>query len=181
MYKTHKQYRLYNFDYSQDGHYFITIVTKERTHSFGKIINRQITYSPIGEYVKHNILKFYRNENLENPYQNNRLADNHSSTITGITEWSILPNHIHLIVEVINKTQKKYTTVTGLSPLSKGSVSSFINHFKGHIKKWCNKNGFPEFDWQSRFHDRVIRNNGEYEQIEKYIQNNVLNWDEDDL
>ena len=181
MYKKHKQYRLYNFDYSQDGHYFITIVTKDRGHFFGKIVNKEMLYSPIGEYVKNNILKFYVDENLKNPYQNNPYFINNNPTLIGITEWSILPNHIHLIIEIINKVEKEYTAVTSLSPLSKSSMSSFANHFKGHVKKWCTENDFNDFNWQSRFHDRVIRNAAEYEQIAWYIQNNLLNWDVDDL
>lgn len=176
MYKKHKQYRLYNFDYSQDGYYFITIVTKDREHFFGEISNGEITYSATGEYVKNNILKFYVDESLANPYQNNPYFINNSPTLIGITEWSILPNHIHLIIEIINKQEKEYTTITGLSPLTKGSVSSFANHFKGNIKKWCGENNFINFNWQSRFHDRVVRDNAEYEKIARYIQNNVLNW-----
>ena len=65
-YKKHKQDRLYNFDYSQDGYYFITIVTKDREHFFGEIAKQKMNYSPIGEYAKANILKFYIDENLEN-------------------------------------------------------------------------------------------------------------------
>lgn len=99
MYKKHKQYRLYNFDYSQDGHYFITSVTKDREHFFGEIVKKEMIYSPIGEYVKNNILKFYVAESLENPYQNNPYFINNRPTLIGITEWSILPNHIHLIIE----------------------------------------------------------------------------------
>lgn len=180
MYKKHKQYRLYNFDYSQDGYYFITIVTKDREHFFGEITNKEMIYSPIGEYVKNNILKFYLDEELENPYQYNPFFINNSPSLIGITEWSVLPNHIHVIIEIINKIEKEYTTITGLSPLSKGSVSSFANHFKGQITKWCNDNNFTDFKWQSRFHDRVIRDEKEYEQIAWYIQNNVLNWETDD-
>ena len=179
MYKKHKQYRLYNFDYSQDGYYFITIVTKERERFFGAITNKEMNYSSIGEYAKSNILKFYVDENLENQYQNNPYFINSSPYLIGITEWSILPDHIHLIIEIINKQQKEYTTITGLSPLSKGSVSSFANHFKGNITKWCKENNFPDFGWQSRFNDRVIRNAAEYDKIAIYIQNNVLNWEND--
>ena len=180
MYKKHKQYRLYNFDYSQDGYYYITIVTKDREHFFGEIFNQKMNYSTIGEYVKENILKFYVDEAVGNPYQNNLYFINNNPTLIGITEWSVLPNHIHLIIEIINKQEKEYETITGLSPLSKGSVSSFANHFKGNVKKWCTENNFSDFKWQSRFHDRVIRDMAEYDRIAWYIQNNVLNWDKDD-
>lgn len=37
-----------------------------------------------------------------------------------------------------------------------------------------------DFNWQGRFHDRVIRDKAEYDKIAWYIQNNVLNWDKDD-
>ena len=179
MYKKHKQYRLYNFDYSQDGYYFITIVTKDRERFFGEIVNQEMIYTPIGVYVKSNILKFFVDESLENPYQNNPYFINNHATITGITEWTILPDHIHLIIEIVNKQVKEYTTITGLSALSKGSISSFANHFKGNIKKWSKENNCSDFNWQRRFHDRVIRNNAEYDKIAAYIRNNVLNWEND--
>ncbi len=181
MYKKHKQYRLYNFDYSRNGYYFITMVTNDREHWFGEVVNKEMNYSPIGEYVKNNILKFYVDESLENPYQNNPYYISNKPTRIGITEWSVLPNHIHLTIEIINKQEKKYTPITGLTPLSKGSVSSFANHFKGNITTWCHDHNFNGFKWQSRFHDRVIRDANEYDQIAWYIQNNVLNWDKDDL
>lgn len=179
MHKTHKQYRLYSFDYSRDGFYFITIVTKNRQHYFGNVATGQMMYSKIGEYTKTNILKFYKDESLDNPYKNNPYFINNSPSIIGITEWVILPDHMHFIIEIINKEDKEYTSVTGLSPLIKGSVSLFVNHFKGNVKKWCNENNLRDFNWQSRFHDRVIRDDEEYDRIATYIQNNVLNWKED--
>ena len=64
-------------------------------------------YSPIGEYVKNNILKFYVDEKLENPYQNNPYFINSNPSLIGITGWSVIPNHIHVIIEIINKVQKE--------------------------------------------------------------------------
>lgn len=52
-----------------------------------------------------------------------------------------------------------------------------MNHFKGKIKNWCNKNNHTEFEWQARFHDRIIRDQDEYEATTEYIRNNVLNWE----
>lgn len=175
MYKKHKQYRLYNFDYAQNGYYFITVVTKNREHFFGKITDQQMILSQAEEYLKSNILRFCVDDSLQNPYHNNPYFINNTGYLIGITEWQILPNHIHLIIEKINQTEKAYTAIIGLNPLVKGSVSSFVNHFKGNVKKWCNDNGLINFNWQSRFHDRVIRNNAEYDRIANYIQNNVLN------
>lgn len=181
MYKKQKQYRLFGYDYSQNGYYFITIVTKNRVHFFGTIADQKITLSPIGDYLHENIRKFHVDENSPHPWQHHPHYINNSNTIAVITSWAILPNHVHLIVKLINKTPQPCRSVTGLSPLSTGSVSAFINHFKGHIKKWSIQNNYPDFDWQARFHDRVIRNKAEYENIAWYIENNVVNWKEDDL
>jgi len=79
-----------------------------------------------------------------------------------------------------HNNDKEYQYPTGIGPLIKNSVSSFINHLKGKIKRWCNENRYSEFHWQARFHDRIIRNAHENDLISKYIQNNVANWESDD-
>ncbi|MEA1962901.1 MAG: transposase, partial [Patescibacteria group bacterium] len=68
---------------------------------------------------------------------------------------------------------------TGIQPLVKNSLSSIINHFKGNVKRFCNKNDLEYFAWQSRFHDRIIRNNDELNRIRQYIINNPLKWEID--
>jgi putative transposase len=35
------------------------------------------------------------------------------------------------------------------------------------------------FDWQSRFHDHIIRSDDAYQRISVYIQNNPKNWPDD--
>ncbi len=37
----------------------------------------------------------------------------------------------------------------------------------------------PNFDWQSRFHDHIIRDDVSYQQIRNYIINNPKNWPDD--
>ena len=37
----------------------------------------------------------------------------------------------------------------------------------------------PEFDWQSRFHDHIIRNEKSFERIRNYILTNPQNWEKD--
>ena len=67
---------------------------------------------------------------------------------------------------------------TGIQPLVKNSLSLIINHFKADCKKYCNKNNIA-FVWQSRFHDRIIRNEDELNRIRQYIIDNPLKWDLD--
>lgn len=161
-FKYHKQYRLPEFDYSSNRGYFITIVTKNREHFFGEIINQEMFISEIGLF-------------LENNFKNIEKDIHHLK----IHEYIIMPNHIHFIA-VINHSEEKTTQyANGLRPLIPNSISSFVNHFKGIVKKWCKINGFENFEWQSRFHDRIIRDKEEYQAIRFYIRNNINNWEKD--
>ena len=176
-YKNHKQFRLPGFDYSSKGDYFITICTKERAHHFGRIVKSKedsiIELSPVGFFVQESILE---------------IPDTHNKVRLG--ETVVMPNHVHLIITLVgqreavvpeqSETQKKMAPTKGLAPLIPGSISSVINHFKGKVKKWCNANELEGFDWQSRFHDHIIRNTGEYNRISNYIANNIRNWDDDE-
>lgn len=68
---------------------------------------------------------------------------------------------------------------TGIHPLKRNSISSIINHFKGNVKRYCNKNGMEYFEWQSRFHDRIIRNEKALWMIRRYIRENPERWERD--
>ena len=60
-----------------------------------------------------------------------------------------------------------------------GSVSVIINQYKSSVKRWCNKNGHTHFQWQSRFHDHIIRDEQSYQRISEYIINNPAKWADD--
>jgi len=158
-YKMRKQYRLPGFDYSKNGAYFITVVTHNREHLFGEIDKNEMRFSSIGKFLDDMILG---------------LPDK-LKTIS-VAEYQIMPNHFHMIVVIENSDKNVYENATGLRPLIKNSVSSFANHLKGKVTRWCNENNMP-FKWQARFHDKIIRNDEEYKRIAGYIQNNVLNWE----
>jgi len=106
-----------------------------------------------------------------------------------------MPNHIHGIIKIIQPSKisdklEKQTYKCGFSHQSfngkknkfkytiPGSISSIINQFKSSVTRWCNIHNF-EFEWQGKFHDRIIRNKQEFIRIEKYIQNNISNWNDD--
>lgn len=189
-YKIKKSYRKKEHDYSLNGAYFITICTKDRKNYFGKIENYKMQLSKIGKIA----MQYW----LEIPKRfNNVRLDN----------WVIMPNHMHGIIILKNKNQMAFQNnnlpcgnaprrvqhdrinykntprrvLTGLSPLKPNSISSIINHFKGNVKKDCNKNGLKYFSWQSRFHDRIIRDQEEFYNVQQYIFYNPLNWNKDRL
>lgn len=184
-FKIEKQYRLIGYNYSENGYYFITICTKDRVNYFGDIKNNMIKLSPIGKIVN----KFWTQ--LPNKFNNIKLG-----------EYCIMPNHFHGIliicrnaprngrVPLNNNNNNNFmnapvlrpwrvpTNDTTIKPLDKNSISSIINHFKGSVKRSCQVNNL-KFVWQSRFHDRIIRNEREYFAIKRYILNNPKNWEKD--
>ena len=77
-----------------------------------------------------------------------------------LDEYVIMPNHIHMILIIHNK--------------EKVTLSSAIQHFKGKVTKEL---GYSI--WQKLFHEHIIRDEKTYYIIKQYIQNNVVNWEED--
>jgi hypothetical protein len=60
----------------------------------------------------------------------------------------------------------------------KNTVSSIIGGYKSVVTKTAHQAGLI-FDWQSRFHDHIIRNDEEYQRINDYIEANPLRWRDD--
>jgi REP-associated tyrosine transposase len=78
--------RLQSWDYSQNAAYFITICTKNREHSFGKIINNKRHLSHLGVIAD---IFWYE-------------IKNHSENI--ISEaFIVMPNHVHGILKLKEK------------------------------------------------------------------------------
>jgi len=53
-----------------------------------------------------------------------------------------------------------------------------MRSYKSAVSTWAQEQGVS-FDWQPRFHDRIIRGKNSLENIRKYIGDNPLNWEKD--
>ena len=111
-----------------------------------------------------------------------------------LDEYIVMPNHLHGIIE-INKNEAAMNTrrdealprlyagehpkMSAISP-KHGSLSVIIGSFKSAVSKMVNKQ-YPNstFAWQSRFYDRVIRDENSLGKIREYIDRNPKFWDED--
>jgi len=60
----------------------------------------------------------------------------------------------------------------------KNTISSIIGKYKSAVTNDVHRLGY-DFKWQPRFHDRIIRNEGEYQHIINYIVDNPKNWETD--
>lgn len=167
--------RLKNWDYRNNGAYFITINTGNRKHFFGEIINSEMQLSAIGEYAQ----IFWMEIPKHFPF-------------VELGNFVIMPNHIHGILIINNVKSLHYNDMdkslqcndsTGnqyysdISPKS-GSISTIVRSYKSVVSKHARLLN-PKFNWQPKFHDHIIRNSESFERIQNYIENNPSNWKED--
>ena len=164
---TRKSIRLHNFDYSSNGMYFITICTYQKINLFGSIINGIMHLSPIGKIAEEEIAN-----------ANYKRAEH----FIEITKYVIMPNHIHMIIQIYNPDLlHKYQKESFSNPTSK-SISSTIRSYKSAVTKRIheiNKSYEAEKIWQPRYFDNIIRNEKAYQEIWNYIDSNVSRWEED--
>ena len=160
--------RLSTWDYSWNAAYFITICTKNREHFFGEIINKEIILSGMGELA----LKFWEE------------ISEHFSFVY-LDEFTVMPNHMHGII-VIDKPLNdapftelpKVIAQERFQHPGENSISSIIGSYKSVVSKNAHLIN-PDFAWQSRFHDHIIRDEDSFKRIKNYISNNPENWKED--
>ena len=70
----------------------------------------------------------------------------------------------------------------GLQILIFGAVGLQIrpNWLKACVTHYANEKGLG-FAWQSRFHDRIIRDQKDMNETVLYVDNNVAKWPEDEM
>jgi REP element-mobilizing transposase RayT len=96
-----------------------------------------------------------------------------------LDEWVIMPNHFHgiiIIVESFVETPRRGVSTKG--KLKPNSLGSIIGQFKSITSKRIRKTN-PDFSWQPRFYDHIIRNEKGLNAIREYIHNNPAQWEYD--
>lgn len=190
-----ESFRLKGWDYRNNGSYFITICTHKMNYFFGHIAGGEMFLNEIGEFAH----KFWAE--IPEHFAHVRLGEfvvmpNHvhgviiidnilaSSTVVGspncddpTTIWmDKQETDFKNRVTRQKGTNKKMSDITPKS----GSVSTIINSYKSVVTKKARKIDL-NFKWQSKFHDRIIRDRREFKNVENYIRNNPKNWKDDDI
>ncbi|MBC8003971.1 MAG: hypothetical protein H7X84_00745 [Verrucomicrobia bacterium] len=201
--------RLKEYDYSQEGLYFITLCAQNKECLFGHIVNHQMILNDAGNMVEKWV------KELKNKYPN-----------IDYGEYMVMPNHFHCIVEIVSSHKCANSsnalvgaplcgrpndtpiinTITGNFPVSDPSTISMdttnkygihnqqYNATIGNMLDWFKTMSTNEyirgvktmnwqrFDgklWQRNYWEHVIRNQQAYETISNYIIANPANWNED--
>ena len=155
-----KTVRLKEYDYSQAGHYFVTVCAKGRVEWFGHVEDGKMVLNERGVTVErcwNEILRHFPDVDLD--------------------AFVVMPNHVHGVI-IINPVgnrhacsiQRQYQKL----PVIMGS-------FKSAVSKWIHTAGPGNkgFQWQKSYHDHIIRNEESLQRVREYIANNPALWAQD--
>ena len=155
-----KPNRIEDYDYSQNGAYFVTICTQDRKRILSDIVgdDAHIVPKPYGQIVE----KYIRNA-------------------PEIEKYVIMPDHIHMIIRLdggsmwastpTNKAQNECVGADAHIRPKHNRVASIVRSIKTLTTKEI---GIPIF--QRSYYDHVIRNQQDYNEIWEYIENNPQKW-----
>lgn len=106
-----------NWDYTSSGYYYVTLCTKDRWPFFGEIVGGQMILSPIGKIVD----------------EEWRRTPSVRSNVS-LDEWVIMPNHLHGIIVIEEKSIIVETPRRGVSTTSYSCMIIECLNNRHHLK-----------------------------------------------
>ena len=150
--QTRKKLRLSEFDYQENGAYFVTICTRNRKRCLSHVVGADDHIGPHAALTKWGTV-----------------VQKYVLGIPGIDKYVIMPNHVHMIVRIGTEDGPMWSS----APTK--SLSNYVRTFKTLVTK-----EIGECIWQRSFYDHVIRNEAEYSRIWQYIDDNPAGWADDE-
>ncbi|MCD4723506.1 MAG: hypothetical protein K8R63_01590 [Bacteroidales bacterium] len=195
------------WNYSAPGKYFITICIAGREEILGSIKHKKNELSDFGEIVKSEFLNI-PNYHIRAFLDEWVIMPNHVHCIITLDDYQDDDDGtIGVVVEKIHEfslqsppsfqlpSQQPFQSPPRLSnhipseseikqyrkQRRKMLIPKILGKFKMQTSKQINilRNTPGETNWQSNYHDHIIRNNDEYKRIKHYIINNPKEWDND--
>lgn len=172
--KNRRSVRLKGYDYSEEGAYFVTVVTHNREMLFGSVVDGVMVLNESGA-----IVQFTWND-LINHFENIELD-----------EYVIMPNHFHGIIKIeplvgvglepTPEKSKKISSRAGHGP-APTSLPEIVRQFKTFSSKRINqlRGTTGVAIWQRGYYDHIIRDGKDYYNISNYISMNPSNRETDD-
>lgn len=193
--------RLPGWDYGRPGYYFLTMCTQGRVPWFGTIWNGQMTVSSIGQIISD---EWKRTERVRSHVRLHEwiVMPDHVHGIIQIVNgmdrggggdgawdgdgdgdgaWDGVETFRRNVSTAIAPTTAIAPPTASAPPnaslkrSSPGAIGSIVNQFKSICTKRI-RIVEPDFTWQPRFHDHVIRDEEELDRIRRYILRNPAAW-----
>jgi len=175
--------RLKGYDYSQPGAYYVTIVTDQRAHRFGEVVNHEMQLSEVGQIAEACW----------------RAIPEHFPQIE-LGAFMVMPNHVHGILifhETVGaRDVGEHDDIVGarhgvpLQPIPNlekfgkpvsGSLATVIRQYKSAVtRQMVQRYGGMPIVWQRNYYEHIIRDEHDHQNIYNYILNNPFNWETDD-
>ena len=159
--------RLKEYDYSQDGAYFVTICAHNKKCLFGDIVDGGVRLNNVGEMVEK-----YRGEiPIHFPQAQ-------------LDEFVTMPNHIHGII-VLSTTRRgtacRARTIEKFGRPIRGSLPTILRSYKSAVTKRINEMRKTPYIpiWHRNYYEHVIRDEDKLNEIRQYIIDNLLKWELD--
>jgi REP element-mobilizing transposase RayT len=155
--------RLKEFDYSQPGSYFVTIVSRNRELLFGEVWDDKLRLNDAGRFVHAAWCDL----------------PNHFTGVS-LDAFVVMPNHVHGIIELHDDTSNR----AGLKPAptkSRPRLFQLVRAFKTFSARYVNKLRGTQGAavWQRNYYEHVVRVEKELDRIREYIVNNPAQWEQD--
>ncbi len=169
-------HRLKDYDYTQNGAYFVTICAHERRRIFGQVADGAMVLNAWGQIV------------MDEWEQTAIVRPN-----VALDAFIVMPNHVHgvlIITESVGATRNNVIPVGATrrvaptsTTLQSGSLGAIIGQFKSMVTKRINRLPHaPDHPiWQRNYYEHIIRNEESLNTIRAYIATNPAKWAEDKL
>lgn len=167
--------RLLGYDYSDEGGYFITLVTHKRECLFGEILDCKMKLNGFGNIARE---EWFRTRTLRS---NIELLED---------EFVVMPNHIHGILWLTENvgtspgkgTARRALTSDAFGKPVCGSLATVVGAYKSAVTKRINlvreTPGAPV--WLRNYYEHIICTEKEYKNITNYIDQNLVCWETND-
>ncbi len=159
--------RLQGYDYAQNGAYYITIVTYQRQHLFGEVVNGEMELNELGKIARD---EWFKTAELR-PYV--ELFED---------DFVVMPNHAHGIIWIVNNKNIVGDNIEKFGKPVAHSIPTIVRAYKSAVTYAINKlqNQRGAVLWQSNYYEHVIRDEQDYQAKHDYILSNPMNWDQDE-
>ena len=153
-----KHIRLKNYDYSQNGAYFVTICTAGRREILSEVIPFVGPDAPIGPHVRFTEIGAVAEKYI--------LRTEMVYSGVKIERYVIMPNHIHILLQL-----------TGGGPMgaSGPTIPQIVKGLKGMVTRELGASV-----WQRGYYDHIIRDDNDFLACWTYIDQNPARWAEDE-
>lgn len=192
--------RLKDYDYRQEGAYFVTICTQEKLCLFGDVLDDLMVLNDAGKMIE-SALEDLCHRFEETEIDVNIVMPNHCHAVIisgeiecrgescirpelGLQEGDHKDRPYHDFDDRTDENEDRYKHPCGTED---GSLGRVVQAFKSittvEYVRGVKQNGWEPFPgrlWQKNYYERIIRNNEELNRIREYISGNPQNWATDE-